>query len=81
MHLSEEDSLPVLFPNTPTGLPNEYANMLFRMSSVLPESFHKVAATLDFPVDENSRGFVFNADAVALETRTETPYWEEGFGQ
>ena len=66
VHLSEENSRPVLFPGSPAGLPNEYARMLFRMSSTLPESFHGVAASLELSVGQNARGFVFNADAVAL---------------
>ena len=39
---------------------------MFQMSSVLPESSRNHAASLDFPVNENTRGYVFNADMRAL---------------
>ena len=70
VHLSEEKASPIQFPSREGELPlgsfMEDPKMLFRMSSVLPESSRQAAVSLGFPVDENSRGFVFNADAVAL---------------
>ena len=68
VHLSEVAAVPLQYPSGIEGLPegDEYASMMFRMSSVLPESSRAQAATLDLPVDQNSRGYVFNADLVAL---------------
>ena len=65
-HLSSVGAMPALFPSQVTGLPDEYATKLFRMSSVLPESCRNLAATQGIPVDEGSRGFVFNANLEAL---------------
>ena len=65
-HLSDVGTTPVQFPTEESGLPDEYAAKLFRMSSVLPELSRNLAATLDIPVTENSRGFVFNANLEAL---------------
>ncbi len=66
IHLSEVAAMPVQYPDTEDALPDDLAKRLFRMSSVLPEPSRNLAATLDLPVTENSRGFVFNADMTAL---------------
>ena len=66
IHLSEVAAMPVQYPDTEDGLPDDLAKRLFRMSSVLPEPSRGLAATLDLPVTENSRGFVFNADMASL---------------
>ena len=66
VHLSEIATMPVQFPDTEDGLPDELAVRLFRMSSVLPESSRNLAASLDLTMNENSRGFVFNADMTSL---------------
>ena len=65
-HLSEVAAMPVQYPDREDGLPDDLAKRLFRMSSVFPESIRNLAATLDLPVNENSRGFVFNSDMAAL---------------
>ena len=70
VHISDESS-PNLFPSREEGLLSlgegqDDSKMMFRMTSVLPEGSRQQAANLGFPVDENSRGFVLNADAVAL---------------
>ena len=66
VHLSEVAAAPVQYPDSEDGLPDKHAELLFRMSSVLPEPSRNLAATLDLPVTENSRGFVFNADMASL---------------
>ena len=70
VHLSEENASPVQFPRREEDLSSESLSdgtkMLFRTSSVLPESSRRQAASLGFPMDENSRVFVFSADAVSL---------------
>ena len=66
VHLSEVAAMPIQYPDSENGLPDQFARSLFRMSSVLPDSIRGLAATLDLPVRENSRGFVFNADMAAL---------------
>ena len=47
-------------------MPDEYAKLLFRMSSVFPSAVQEQARTLDLEISEDARGFVFNADMVAL---------------
>ena len=70
VHLSEENASPVQFPrreeDLSSGSLSDDSKMLFRMSSVLPESSRRQAASLGFPMDENSHVFVFSADAVSL---------------
>jgi len=66
VHLSEMATMPVQFPDSEEGLPDELAVLLFRMSSVLPEGSRNLAASLDLTMNENSRGFVFNADMTSL---------------
>lgn len=67
-HLSEVSATPLQYPDSEMPLPSndEFAVPLFRMSSLLPESSRSQAASLDLPVTENSRGYVFNADMTAL---------------
>ena len=66
VHLSDVAAMPIQYPDSENSLPDRFARSLFRMSSVLPDSIRGLAATLDLPVRENSRGFVFNADMTAL---------------
>ena len=69
VHLSHiPSSTTILYPDSVDRLPrdDEYAQTMFRMSSLLPEASRNQAANLDLPATENSRGYVFNADAVAL---------------
>ena len=66
-HLSEVAAMPVQFPSDEAGLPpDDFAHKLFQMSSVFPETLCGLAASMDIPVNENSRGFVFNANLEAL---------------
>lgn len=69
VHLSESNVSPTMLPSNDRGLPSEFMNdgkMMFRMASELPEPIRQQATSLGIPVSENSRGLVFNADAVAL---------------
>lgn len=66
-HLSEMSAVPVQYPADEGDLPpDEYAERMFRMSSEFPEPVRALAADLGLPVTEGSRGYVFNADMVAL---------------
>ncbi len=66
-HLSEISAVPVQYPADEDDLPpDEYAVRMFRMSSEFPEPVRALAAELGLPVTEGSRGYVFNADMVAL---------------
>ena len=66
IHLSSVPGSPIEFPDTEQILPDEYAKLLYRMSSNLPEATRLVAGADGYTVTENTRGFTFNADAVAL---------------
>ena len=67
IHLSDVEALPIQYPDDEERLPqDDYARAMFRMSSLLPESSRNQAASLDLPVNENSRGYVFNANMQAL---------------
>ena len=53
-------------PDADEGLPDQFAKLLYSMSSVLPEAIREGAQREGFPVSEASRGFAFNADLVEL---------------
>jgi hypothetical protein len=65
-HLSDKLNRPVEFPEDESGLPDDFARLLFRMSSELPPKLLEAAKADGFPVRPKSRGFVFNADLVAV---------------
>jgi hypothetical protein len=66
IHLSSKQGKPVRFPASGEGLADDYARMLFDMSSVLPPPLRREAEREGFAVSEASRGFAFNADLVSL---------------
>ena len=45
---------------------DQYAKVLFTMSSVLPPHMRAFAQQEGIPVTETSRGYVFNGDMVAV---------------
>ena len=65
-HLSAKPMRPIEYPDQEAGLPDKYARLLFRMSSVLPPKLQSAAQADGFIVTPSSRGFVFNADLVAI---------------
>lgn len=71
-HLSEQKNTPIKFPQSDAHLPDNFAKLLFRMSSVLPpkavEAVREAAEGTDAVDDLGpaSRGFVFNADLVEM---------------
>jgi hypothetical protein len=65
-HLSSTAADPFMFPSKPEGLPDKLARMLFEMSSVLPERFHRYAAEEGFELQAGARGMAFNANMVCL---------------
>ena len=66
VHLSSSRGTPIEFPDSDTGLADDFAKRLFNMSSVLPEPTRNFAQQDGYPVSANTRGFTFNADIVAL---------------
>lgn len=70
VHLSESEEPPVELPSSRAELPtdDEYAEDLFQMSSRLPFSMRSAAEQEGYDVTLDTRGFVFNANPVALVT-------------
>ncbi len=57
---------PVFFPSPGVRFLDEYASLLFDMSSELPPFMREVAAARGNAVSSGARGFVFNASAEAV---------------
>lgn len=65
-HVSKLPARPVEFPDEEGVLPDTFARLLFRMSSVIPEWLHSKAQEFGFRVGPATRGFVFNGDLVSV---------------
>jgi hypothetical protein len=66
VHLSVRGQPPILFPIDETNLPDEYARLLFRMSSPLPQAMLQQARILQYAVPDGAVGFAFNADLASV---------------
>ena len=65
-HVSSAAAASVVYPPSEAGLPDQFASLLFRMSSVLPDNIRAAAAAEGLAATPESRGFAFNADLVEL---------------
>ena len=65
-HLSSQRASTVEYPSSGETLPDKFGQQLFQMSSVLPEHMRAIATQSGMTINEGSRGFVFNADLVAI---------------
>jgi len=65
-HVSSLKAHPIEFPDSDGNLPDEYARLLFNMSSTLPPHIQNTAKEYGFKVSELTRGYVFNADLVSV---------------
>lgn len=66
LHVSTSGGDPVKFPMSDAGLSDEYAKLLFRMSSPLPPHLQKVAEEKGIKATMESRGFVFNGEITEI---------------
>ncbi len=66
VHLSSQRAPAAEYPSSDSGLADQFAQQLFRMSSPLPAYMIDIAKREGLNVGEGSRGFVFNADMVAV---------------
>lgn len=66
IHVSSLGNEPVRFPSSENVLPDDYAKLLFRMSSPLPAHLINFAQEKGHTVGTESRGFMFNAEAAEL---------------
>lgn len=62
LHLCVGEASPVQFPAIPADLENEFAKILFKCSSILPEHIVKFAEEKGYKIEKDARGFIFNAD-------------------
>jgi len=65
-HISSHKAVPTSFPDNREALPDEYARLLFDMSSIMPDKMQVIAKEFGFVTNANSRGYVFNADPVTF---------------
>jgi hypothetical protein len=65
-HVSATQASPIEFPAAEDGLPDNFAKLLFRMSSPLPPRLRESARAEGFPGGPGTRGFVFNANLVSV---------------
>ena len=66
IHISTRNEQPIELPASDFGLPDDFAKLLFRMSTVLPPQMREAAQREGYPVTDTTRGFVFNADLVSV---------------
>jgi hypothetical protein len=66
LHTSSSNAPAIEFPDSEVGLPDEFARLLFNMSSLLPEYMRNFAQQEGFKVSQGTRGFGFNADLVEV---------------
>lgn len=66
IHVSSLGADAIRFPSSASGLPDDYAKLLFRMSSPLPEHLIRFAQEKGHTVGIESRGFMFNAEAAEI---------------
>jgi hypothetical protein len=65
-HISDKRNKPIEFPGDAGGLPDKFAQLLFRMTSPLPPKLAEAAKADGFAIGPHARGFVFNADLVSI---------------
>lgn len=66
IHLSSLNRPAIRFPASDNGLPDQFARMLFDISSELPARIVGELGSEGIPAEPGARGFVFNADAEGL---------------
>jgi uncharacterized protein YegL len=65
-YIADSSAHEIRLPSDESGLPNEFAKLLFRVSSVLPEPMLYAAKNAGFAPSPGARGFVMNASAETL---------------
>ncbi len=66
VHLSARSAQPIELPDQEGVLPDDHAQLLFRMSSLLPPPMRETARREGYRVSDATRGFVFNGDMVSV---------------
>jgi hypothetical protein len=65
-HVSSSAATPILFANSEMSLPDDFARLLFKMSSNLTDAMIGTAKQEGIPASIGSKGFTFNANLEAL---------------
>jgi len=65
-HISSRPGSEILLPDSESILPDDFARLLFRISSTLPTGQREFAKIKGYAVGDQSRGFTFNATQVGL---------------
>ena len=67
VHLSSKSVKPFIFPDNQENLPDEYAKLLFSMSSNLTPQMQELAKERGYSdISNTSKGFVYNTEIVSL---------------
>lgn len=66
VHISSHRSQPIEFPDSEINLPDQHAQLLFNMSSILPDYMRSIAQQEGYRVSDGTRGFVFNGSIVSV---------------
>jgi hypothetical protein len=66
VHISSSPAPAMCFPSEEAVLPDKFARLLFRMSSILPPKLMSAARDEGYTISGPARGFVFNADLVSV---------------
>jgi len=66
LHVSSHRATPITFADSEELLPDQFAKLLFGMSSRLPDYMRQIARQEGFTVSDNTRGFAFNADLLSV---------------
>ena len=61
LHVDTELGDEIVFPSSEDELPDDYARLLFRMSSTVPDHLISVAQSMGYDVTDNSRFFAYKA--------------------
>lgn len=66
LHISSSLHQPIEYASSENGLPDDYAKLLFHMSSPLPDHMWVMVQEEGLTLEDSPRGFVFNADLVSV---------------
>lgn len=66
LHIDGGEGKEAVFPSSERILPNFYAKRLFRMSSLLPETFLRASSVRGIQVDNGSPGLVYNGSIASV---------------
>ncbi|SDG00599.1 vWA domain-containing protein [Terriglobus roseus] len=65
-HVSSRHTVKIEYPGDESQLPDDFARMLFKISTPLPGVFQQAASNMGLKTSDGARGFVFNGDPVSV---------------